>query len=55
MTLLNGLARIFLFPGTFALSNINISNEEDGGIFRSMINMIFWGIILVPIVLAIYL
>lgn len=55
MTLLRGLTHIFLFPGTVALSSMNITNEEDGGIFRSMINMIFWGVILVPIVLAIYL
>jgi len=55
MTLLRGLATIFLLPGTLTLSNMEISNEQDGGIFRSSINMIFWGIILVPIVLAIYL
>lgn len=55
MTLLKGLATLFLLPGTLALSNMDISNEQDGGIFRSSINMIFWGIILVPIVLALSL
>ena len=55
MFVFKGLAKIFLFPGTLALSNMNISNEQDGGIFRSSINMIFWGIILVPITLALYL
>ncbi|MGJ8561205.1 MAG: hypothetical protein ACSHX3_13300 [Litorimonas sp.] len=45
MSLLRLMAKIFLFPGTAALSSLNITVESDGGIFRSMINMIFWGII----------
>jgi hypothetical protein len=45
MAALRLLAGIFLFPGTAVLSSLNIAVDDDGGIFRSMINMIFWGII----------
>ncbi|GHA94567.1 hypothetical protein GCM10009069_16880 [Algimonas arctica] len=45
MAVLRQLAVIFLFPGTTVLSSLNIAVDSDGGIFRSMINMIFWGII----------
>lgn len=45
MTALRLLATIFLFPGTAVLSSLNIATDSDGGVFRSMINMIFWGII----------
>lgn len=45
MTILRLLATIFLFPGNAVLSSLNITIDSDGGIFRSMINMIFWGII----------
>lgn len=45
MTLLRMLGTIFLFPGNLALSWLNIKMDSDAGIFRSMINMIFWGIV----------
>lgn len=45
MTALRLLATIFLFPGTAVLSSLNIEVDSDGGIFRSMINMVFWGVI----------
>ena len=47
------LARIFLFPGTLALGAIAITEEEDGGVFRSLVNMIFWGIFCVLVTLPI--
>jgi len=45
MAILNGLATIFLMPGTLVLNSLNISVENDGGVFRSLINMIFWGFV----------
>jgi len=45
MALLRGLLTLFLLPGTLVLGAMNISVENDGGVFRSMINMIFWGFI----------
>jgi len=47
MAILHFLAKIFLLPGTLVLSSLNITVEDDGGIFRSLINMIFWGVIAV--------
>jgi len=44
MAILRFLTKLFLLPGTIALSALNISEEDDGGIFRSLVNMIFWGI-----------
>lgn len=41
------LAAIFLFPGNFVLNRLNVSIEQDEGMFRSMINMLFWGLIVV--------
>ena len=49
MAILRLLAKLFLLPGTLALSALNITEEDDGGIFRSLINMIFWGILAVII------
>lgn len=45
MGFLRALATLFLLPGTIVLNAANISVENDGGIFRSFINMIFWGFI----------
>jgi len=43
MRFLRLLMKIFLLPGTLVLASFDISVESDGGIFRSMINMVFWG------------
>lgn len=43
MAFLRGLTKLFLLPGTLVLGAMNISVENDGGVFRSLINMIFWG------------
>jgi len=45
MGFLRGLGKLFLLPGTIVLGRMDISPENDGGIFRSFINMIFWGIV----------
>ena len=55
MALLRLLANLFLLPGTLVLNAMDISVENDGGIFRSLINMIFWGIVGVMIILPIML
>ena len=55
MAFLRLLANLFLLPGTLVLNSMNISVENDGGIFRSLINMIFWGIVGVMIILPIML
>ena len=51
MKFLNALATLFLLPGTIMLSRLNIPTEQDGSVFRSLFNMIFWGFIGVMIVL----
>lgn len=43
MKIIRLFVTIFLLPGTLVLNAINISVENDGGVFRSLINMIFWG------------
>ena len=47
MAFLRALTKLFLLPGTIVLTFLNVSVEEDGGVFRSMINMIFWGLVAV--------
>ncbi len=47
MAILRMISSLFLLPGTLVLSALNISIESDEGIFRSMINMTFWGFIAV--------
>lgn len=51
MAFLRALTTLFLLPGTLVLTSLNINIEEDGGVFRSMINMIFWGFIGVMVTL----
>lgn len=52
MTLIKGLGAFFLLPGTLVLRALDISVEADGGVFRSLINMIFWGFICVLFAIA---
>ena len=54
MTILHWLLSIFLFPGTLALQVCGISLEEDGGLFRSFVNMCVWGAVSLGIALAVY-
>lgn len=53
MSILNLILRLFLFPGNLVLQKCGISIEEDGGLFRSFINMCVWGA--VSLGLALYL
>jgi hypothetical protein len=52
MKILKFLLYVFLLPGDTAIRMVGITIEEDGGIFRSLINMLFWGTILVPFTIA---
>ncbi len=45
MFILEGILKVFLFPGSLVIKKLGITIEEDGGIMRSLINMIFWGIL----------
>lgn len=49
MKLLKLLATLFLLPGTLVLNALNIDVESDAGVFRSLINMIFWGVVIVMV------
>lgn len=51
MFILKTIGAIFLFPGNLALSMAGVSLEQDGGVFRSLINMIVWGMVGAAIVL----
>ena len=46
MALLRGILALFLLPGNLVINAIGISIEEDGGIIRSFVNMLFWGVLL---------
>lgn len=52
MALIKFLGALFLLPGTLVLLALDISVESDGGVFRSLINMIFWGFICVLFAIA---
>ena len=43
----NALGQAFLLPGTLFLNALGVTVEEDGGVFRSLINMVFWGVVCV--------
>ena len=43
MKLLHMAGTLFLMPGTLVMGLLGLKVENDGGIFRSLINMLFWG------------
>lgn len=47
MALLRGLTTLFLLPGTLVLGVLNIPVESDAGVLRSLVNMLFWGVVVV--------
>ena len=55
MAALNFILTVFLFPGNLALQKCGISVEEDGGLFRSFINMCVWGAITLGLALYIFM
>lgn len=40
-----------MLPGNIVLAKLKISEIEDGGIFRSMINMLVWGVVCIVLML----
>ncbi|WP_287216619.1 hypothetical protein [Mesorhizobium sp.] len=53
MSLLRLLLELFLYPGTLVLQKCGISIEDDGGLFRSFINMLVWGTVTLGVALLI--
>jgi len=51
MFILKILSQLFLLPGDIVRRRLNITTEQDGGILRSFINMVFWGAVLVWVIL----
>lgn len=51
MTFLKRMGDLFLLPGTLVLQSMGVSVEDDGGLFRSFINMCFWGVVVVAVAL----
>ena len=49
MFLLRGLSNLFLLPGTLVINAFGVSVEQDGGVLRSFVNMIFWGVLTVAL------
>lgn len=39
------LLQLFLYPGDLVRRKVGITVEEDGGMLRSIVNMIVWGTI----------
>lgn len=44
MTLLTSIGYFILWPGNRVRRSLGITDEQDNGILRSMINMTVWGI-----------
>ena len=53
MPILNAITALFILPGTLVLKAVGITIEEDGGILRSLVNMLFWGVVAVFMVIII--
>ena len=51
MAVINMLLSILFFPGNLVLKLIGVSVAEDSGIVRSFINSIFWGAVILLVVL----
>ncbi len=43
MAILKFALFIFFWPGDFVSRKMGTTAEEDGGVLRSFVNMIFWG------------
>lgn len=54
MAILRFFLNLFLMPGNLALQKCGISVEEDGGLFRSFINMCVWGAVGMGLVLYLF-
>ncbi|MFT5508179.1 MAG: hypothetical protein ACI89J_001253 [Hyphomicrobiaceae bacterium] len=53
MHLLRIIVDVFLWPGDQARKALGITVEQDGGLLRSLINMLVWGTVSLGIALMI--
>lgn len=51
MQLVQYLVDVFLWPGDYVRRKLHISQEQDGGMLRSMINMLVWGVVVLGTIL----
>jgi len=47
-------ARLFLLPGDIVRRKIGMTVTEDGGLLRSIVNMIVWGTVILLIWVAFF-
>lgn len=50
MPLLRWIGAAFLWPGDRIRRSLGVTDDQDNGILRSMINMIVWGIVALALV-----
>ena len=53
MALLRSIGFVFLWPGDQVRRSLGITDDQDNGILRSMINMIVWGIVALALALMV--
>jgi hypothetical protein len=51
MALLRSIGFVILWPGDQVRRSLGITDEQDNGILRSMINMVVWGIVALAVAL----
>lgn len=49
------LLTIFLWPGDAVRRFAGITIEQDGGIIRSLVNMVFWGAVFLLVALKVFI
>ncbi len=45
MNIFKWITTVVFFPGNVAIKLLDLNTESDGGIFRTMINTCFWGVV----------
>ena len=45
---------VFLLPGEMVRRSLNITVDQDGGLIRSFVNMVFWGTLVLTYVVLIH-
>jgi len=53
VALLRSIGFVFLWPGDQVRRSLGISDDQDSGILRSMINMVVWGIVALTVAMMI--
>jgi hypothetical protein len=49
------ILKLLFLPGNIVLKFLGVSIEEDGGVIRSFINSVFWGILCLAIAMKYFL